>query len=154
MCARPSPERTVTRTARKAGADTDGGSSEPPARIENVAGTRALTDPPAGCLEALGVAPPLADVLVVGLTEAPPLPDVVVLGADPDLVLDVVKPDVEAEVEAEVDGEVAGAVDAVEWAEVEAPVLELEDFPPPHPPIASRPATSASSLTARLTAPA
>jgi hypothetical protein len=43
----PSPEATDTCTARNAGAETDGGSSLPPARMTNVAGTRTFVDPPA-----------------------------------------------------------------------------------------------------------
>ncbi len=54
MCAAPSPERIVSWTARNAGEVTVGGTSEPPGRIVNVAGTRTFADPPAGadgCVE-------------------------------------------------------------------------------------------------------
>lgn len=42
----PSVEAIDTATAKNAGADTVAGVSRPPAWIENVAGTRALTEPP------------------------------------------------------------------------------------------------------------
>jgi hypothetical protein len=44
----PSPEETVTETARNAGAETVAGLTAPPDWITNDAGTRALLDPPAG----------------------------------------------------------------------------------------------------------
>ena len=47
-CGLPSPETTVSEIARNAGADTVGGLTEPLREIVNVAGTRALADPPAG----------------------------------------------------------------------------------------------------------
>lgn len=48
LCALPSPEETVTETARNAGAETVAGLTAPLDWITNVAGTRALLDPPAG----------------------------------------------------------------------------------------------------------
>jgi hypothetical protein len=59
-CRLPSPETTVSATARNAGAETVAGLT-PFARTVNVAGTRALLDPPAGLLALVpGELPPLA----------------------------------------------------------------------------------------------
>ncbi len=88
-CALPSPELTVTRTARNAGAETVCGSSRPPDRIENVAGTRTFVEPPVCCrfpwprLEPppLTGAPPLAGAVVVWPPWADVVPDAVVVGA-------------------------------------------------------------------------
>ncbi len=97
-------------TARNAGADTEGGTSLPPARITNVAGTLTLVEPPED-RAALVVVALLAVAPLAGLGGVEVLADVVAL--DPALV--------------------AGA-EAV-LAEVEDVVLELvaaEWLEPPH----------------------
>jgi hypothetical protein len=158
---RPSPEMTVSRTARNAGAEIDGGSSVPPARTENVAGTRTFTDPPAGFLAAPGEAPPLtgapplpeplapAPLEAPAPPEAPPPPLAVVLPA-------VVEP--LAVVRLLAVGElVAGLATAADCTEEAAgePVAELAAwFDPPHAPIARQQGTSASRATRGLTSSA
>ena len=67
----PSPETTVSEIARNAGTETVGGLTEPLREIVNVAGTRALADPPAGFLTLVPCDPPPAD----GCGETPPDPE-------------------------------------------------------------------------------
>ncbi len=64
----------VSCTARSEGAETDGGSSLPPARITNVAGIRAVVDPPPRGAVAVGAAPPVAGVVLVALLGVPDCP--------------------------------------------------------------------------------
>ena len=64
----PSREIIVNCTARKAGEDTVGGSSLSPARMMNVAGTRALVEPPEVPAPVVGpVVPPGLVGLVVAV---------------------------------------------------------------------------------------
>jgi hypothetical protein len=74
LCALPSPDETVTETARNAGAETVAGLTTPPEWITNDAGTRALLDPPAG----LGAFVPgelAPEDELVGCALTPPEPD-------------------------------------------------------------------------------
>jgi hypothetical protein len=60
VCGCPSADMAVTWTARNAGADTVAGLT-PLARMVNVAGTRALPEPPAGFLTLVPCELPLPD---------------------------------------------------------------------------------------------
>ncbi len=66
-----SAEAIDTATARNAGADTVLGVSFPPAWIENVAGTRALTEPPEDPLPPESEAPPVGRVVPAAELEEP-----------------------------------------------------------------------------------
>ncbi len=78
----------VSCTARNEGAETDGGSSLPPARITNVAGIRALVDPPPDAL-LVGVVAPVLPVAVLGVPDCS-LVEVAVLRALVAVVLEAV----------------------------------------------------------------
>jgi hypothetical protein len=81
-CARPSADVTVNSSARKAGDETDGGLSNPPGLIVNLAGSRIFSWPPAGAVPLLpgvpgpgavevGIAPVEAGVLEAAVVLAP-----------------------------------------------------------------------------------
>lgn len=114
-------ESIVTCTARKAGADTVRGVSVPPARIENDAGTRALTEPPPeDRLRPDGDAPPVGRVV----PDAGPWVDAELAEEPAD---DVGVPDAVAVPDALVD-----AVLEVELVAVAAAVLvALDELEPP-----------------------
>jgi hypothetical protein len=108
-----SAESIDTATARNAGADTVAGVSLPPAWIENVAGTRALTEPPPeDPPPPEGEAPPVGRVVPAGELKEPEL---------------AVEP---ADAVAEVVEVFAAVVLDVEVVAVAGPVLEVLE--PPH----------------------
>ena len=124
----------VTWTARKAGADTVGGLT-PLARIENVAGTRALPAPPAGLDEAVpGEPPPLEPDDGCGLT--PPELEVLVcvFGAGFGFGFGL-RFDFGGAVDVLVVGAVLAVLDVA--GGLAAPVVLLACLEPPQPPITS-----------------
>ena len=152
----PSPETTVSEIARNAGAETVEGLTEPLREIVNVAGTRALAEPPAGFLTLVPCDPPPAD----GCGETPPDPEpvvvwglgvvarVLVVGGDVSAVA-VAVGEVEVEVLAVVVAfELVGALEVVEL-ELLADCLE-----PPQPAIAAAAASAAQIVIGRLIDPA
>ena len=139
-CRLPSPETTVSATARNAGADTVAGLT-PLAWTVNVAGTRALLDPPAGFLTLVPGELPPPDV-DDGATPTPPEPEVLVFVVFVVLapVLVCVFVVVGVLVVLVVVG-VFAVLDVLDVFDVAgglaAPVVLLAGFEPPQPPIAS-----------------
>ena len=144
---------TVSEIARNAGTETVGGLTEPLREIVNVAGTRALAEPPAGFLTLVPCDPPPAD----GCGETPPDPEPVVvwaLGVVARVL--VVGGDVSAVAVGEVEVGVLAVVVAFELVgALEVVELELlaDCLEPPQPAIAATATSAAQIVIGRLIAP-